>query len=186
MEHFISILLPKIIKNQTFRIYRHNGKSDLLRKLPQRLSSYRNWLPRDYRIIIILDRDSENCVDLKNRIQDMVRAAFLKNRADNSDGHFQVLTRIAIEELEAWYFGDWEAVKAAYPRVNQTNKIRDPDSIKGGTWELFERTMQKAGYFVGGLRKTEAAQSIAPYINAENNRSPSFNAFYRAMVTMCS
>jgi hypothetical protein len=25
-----------------------------------------------------------------------------------------VVNRLAIEELEAWYFGDWEAVRAAY------------------------------------------------------------------------
>lgn len=33
---------------------------------------------------------------------------------------WQLVNRIAIEELEAWYFGDWEAVRTAYPRIPST------------------------------------------------------------------
>ena len=59
--------------------------------------------------------------------------------------------RIVMEELEAWNFGDWEAVRAAYPRVSKGVPrqvgYRDPDAIAGRTWEAFERIMKRSGYF---------------------------------------
>ena len=52
---------------------------------------------------------------------------------------FQLVNRLAVEELEAWFFGDVDAMATAYPRVPRTlaqrAPYRDPDRIKGGTWE---------------------------------------------------
>ncbi|HUW30965.1 MAG TPA: DUF4276 family protein, partial [Planctomycetota bacterium] len=94
--------------------------------------------------------------------------------------------RLAIEELEAWYFGDWEAVRAAYPRLPGTipARYRDPDAVKGGTWEALERLMQKAGYFRGGLRKIELAGMVAPNMDPARNASSSFKAFSAALADM--
>jgi hypothetical protein len=96
--------------------------------------------------------------------------------------------RIAIEELEAWYFGDWQAVRQAYPKAPASTPAvaayREPDSIRGGTWEAFERVMQRAGYFAGGLRKIEAARTIAPYMDPARSRSPSFRAFCDVLTEM--
>jgi hypothetical protein len=96
-----------------------------------------------------------------------------------------VAIRLAIEELEAWYFGDWDAVRAAYPRVpdtipNQAN-YRDPDAIAGGTWEAFERVLKRAGYFQTGLRKIEAARAISEHWQLEGNRSHSFRVFVKVL-----
>lgn len=70
--------------------------------------------------------------------------------------------RIAVEELESWYFGEWSAVQAAYPRlpdsIPRSRGFRDPDAISGGTWEAFQRVMQRHGYFAAGLPKIEAGQ----------------------------
>ena len=86
-----------------------------------------------------------------------------------------------IEELEAWYFGDWQAVRAAYPRVSETipNKApyRVPDAIAGGTWEAFERILKRHGYFTTGLRKVETARAIAPHIDPKRSCSQSFGLF---------
>ena len=99
-----------------------------------------------------------------------------------------VVNRLAIEELEARYFGDWEAVRAAYPRTSATipsqSKYRNPDAIAGGTWEAFERVLQKAGYFTGGLRKVEAARAVATHMEASRNTSPSFCAFRDVLLEM--
>jgi hypothetical protein len=69
----------------------------------------------------------------------------------------------------------------AYSRVSRTiaykSKYRDPDAIKGGTWEAFERILKRAGYFKGGLRKIEAARDIAQYMTPKINRSKSFQVF---------
>ena len=98
----------------------------------------------------------------------------------------KVVNRIVIEELEAWYFGDWEAVLAAYPRVPKNIPYRDPDAIRGGTWEAFERVMQKADYFEGGLRKIEAARAIAPHWEPDRNTSSSFRVFCDVLQGMVS
>ena len=91
------------------------------------------------------------------------------------------MTRIAIEELEAWYFGDWPAVRAAYPGVSANipgrAAYRDPDAIAGGTWEAFERILQRHGYFGQGLAKVQAATDIGDHIDAARNRSRSFAVF---------
>ena len=90
-----------------------------------------------------------------------------------------------IEELEAWYFGDWQAVRRAFPRVSPTvpdrRGYRDPDAI-AGTWEAFERILQRHGYFRGGLRKTEAARVIAAHMDPARNRSKSFAVFHRTLM----
>jgi len=98
---------------------------------------------------------------------------------------YVVANRLAIEELEAWYFGDWAAVRAAYPRAPETiparARYRAPDAIAGGTWEAFERVLQAAGYFAGGLRKIEAARAVAEHMDPSRNRSPSFAALRDAL-----
>eukprot|EP00952_Eustigmatos_sp_NYUAD-ZCMA_P000116 313-Eustigmatos_ZCMA.PRE.1 len=86
---------------------------------------------------------------------------------------WQLVNRIAIEELESWYFGDWDAVKAESPRVSvhipQRQGFRDPDAIAGGTWEAFERVMQRHSYFKAGLPKIEAARSIVAHVEPERS-----------------
>ena len=97
-----------------------------------------------------------------------------------------MVDRIVVEELEAWYFGDWEAVRSAFPRVSSTvpnrRRYRHPDAVRGGTWEAFERVLQRHGYFRAGLREIEAARHIAPKIDPERNSSPSFATFRDALV----
>ena len=118
------------------------------------------------------------------------RATTLLTRSQVGSGSWQIVNRIVIEELEAWYFGDWEAVRGAYPRVSSDvpgrASYRDPDAIKGGTWEAFERVMKRHGYFTTGLRKVEAAQKIAQHIKPDRNQSGSFGVFRNILVEATS
>ncbi|MGH8701985.1 MAG: DUF4276 family protein, partial [Burkholderiales bacterium] len=59
--------------------------------------------------------------------------------------------------------------------------FRDPDAVVGGTWEAFERVMQKHGYFSGGLAKIDAARAIGAHIDPGRARSRSFAAFCDAV-----
>jgi len=134
---------------------------------------------------VLVDRDGDDCGALKATLEEMSEAAGLQTRSSKGTGSYQVINRIAIEELEAWYFGDWDAVRTAYPRVSSRiptrPQFRNPDAVAGGTWEAFERVLQKAGYFSGGLRKIEAAQKIAPHVRVERSTSRSFLVFCRAI-----
>ena len=104
------------------------------------------------------------------------------------DGTFQVLNRIAIEELEAWFWGDFEAMRQAYPRLPATlssrRPFRDSDAIAGGTAEAMERVLQRAGYYKSGLAKTQAARDIARYMQPERNLSKSFQVFREGLISI--
>lgn len=188
METALRLLLPKVIGKLSFGIYPHQCKDDLLARLPERLRGYRQWLPKNWRIVVLVDRDDEDCRKLKGQLEQMARDVGLRTKSAVHVGRYAVVNRLAIEELETWYFGDWDAVKSAYPRVpiNIPRKVkyRDPDAITGGTWEAFERILKQKGYFAGGLRKIEAARSIAPYMEPDRNRSKSFQVFRNALKEM--
>ena len=88
------------------------------------------------------------------------------------------LCRIAIDELEAWFFGDVAALRTGYPRVPATlasqAKFRDPDRIAGGTWEALERVLRRAGYYPTGMPKVDVARTVATHMDPGRNRSRSF------------
>lgn len=187
MEAFLRELLPRVLGDvATFEIYPSQCKDDLLAKLPARLRGYSNWLPEGWRIVVVVDRDDDDCDELKARLEAMAADANLRTRTLAAMPVWQVANRITIEELEAWFFGDWQAVMEAYPRVPQTiprqQQYRDSDAILGGTWEAFERVLQRAGYFKNGLRKTEAARSLGKRIDPARNSSRSFHVFRDAVL----
>jgi hypothetical protein len=167
-------------------VHPFQGKDDLLRRLQDRLCGYAVWLPDDWRIVVVVDRDDDDCVALKEQLELLARNAKLRTRASSAKQPWQLVNRIAIEELEAWYFGDWAAVRAAYPRVLQhvtgQAPYRHPDAVAGGTWEAFERVLQRHGYFRGGLSKIEAARAIGAAIEPQRSRSPSFLQFRDAVI----
>jgi Domain of unknown function (DUF4276) len=186
MEAFLRTLLPRLLPNdRTFQVYPFQGKQDLLGKLQSRLSAYAKWLPQDWRIVVVVDRDNEDCKGLKKRLEHLAESAGLVTRSGCGGKPWQLVNRIAIEELEAWYFGDWAAVRAAYSRVspNIPNQAgyRDPDNVSGGTWEAFERVLQRHGYFKAGLQKVAMARSMGGLLDPERCQSRSFLAFRDAI-----
>ncbi len=188
VEVALSNLLPKIAPNLSYQLYVHQGKHDLLQKLPQRLRGYREWLPADWRILILLDEDREDCIALKARIEDIARSVGFSTRTvRDSSGQFQVITRIVIEELESWFFGDIAALCAAYNGISPTlpnkQRYRDPDAIVGGTWEALLRELQRAGHYRGMnyLPKKEVAALISANMNPASNASRSFCLFRDAL-----
>ena len=90
-----------------------------------------------------------------------------------------------MEELEAWFFGDPAAMVMAYPGVPMSlgakAPYRNPDKVAGGTWEAFERVVQRAGYFGGGLPKIEVAREMAKHMEPSRNNSASFQTFVQGL-----
>ncbi len=186
MEATLERLLPKLLPEVDFEIRRFQCKDDLLKKLPDRLRGYRRWLPENQRILVLVDRDDDDCRVLKQKLEDMADAAGLLSKTRAGQGRcFQVVNRIAIEELEAWFFGDWQAVQAAFPKlpdaIPHKATFRNPDAILGGTWEALERVFKKHGYFKTGLRKLECARSVAQHMDPLRNTSRSFQVFCSAV-----
>lgn len=187
MEAFLRALLPGLLGDAvSFKLYPHQGKRDLLDKLPNRLKGYTTWLPPTWRIVVVVDQDEDACEQLKQRLEQMAAATGLRTRTAAGSTAWQIVNRIAIEELEAWYFGDWQAVQKVYPRVSAgvplQARFRDPDAVAGGTWEAFEKLLQKAGYFESGLRKIEAGRAVGAVIDPARNSSHSFQVFRMALL----
>jgi len=155
--------VPRILGSRvSFHIHAYQGKPDLLNKLPERLKGYKNWLPDNWRIVVLIDEDREDCTKIKTQLEKMAAQAGLLTKSGARAGElFHVLNRLCVEELEAWFLGDVKAITAAYPGVPpslaQRAGFRDPDAILGGTWEALERVLQRAGYHRGGLEKIKAA-----------------------------
>ena len=189
MEAFLDELFRREFPDVSFGIHVFQGKRDLLANLQSRLNAYAKWLTPESRVVVLVDRDRDDCHELKRQMEDMALGAGLLTRSTAGGRPWQAVNRIVVEELEAWHFGDWDAVRAAYPRVAKDVPNRaaykDPDGING-TWEAFHRVLKRGGYFKTGLRKVEAARAIGARVNPRLNRSRSFENFYKAMVDAAS
>ncbi len=189
MEWALAALLPKIIRDRhvDWKIINHGSKQRLLDNLPGRLKGYRALGDATLRILVLVDRDADDCRALKARLEAAAVANGLATKSrPKPDGRFQVVNRIVIEELEAWFLGDATALSAAFSRVSAgfagRRGVRDPDAVKGGAWEALLRILQAAGYYSGiqHLPKIEVAQKVAPHLDpmsGSRNRSRSFRAF---------
>jgi hypothetical protein len=178
-------LLPKLLGNASFSVHPYQSKQALLDRLPNLLRGYACWLTDSSRLVVLVDRDNDDCHRLKTKMEQWAKKAGLGTKRSPTYRGYKAVTRLAIEELEAWFFGDWQAVRAAYPRVPASvprkAPYRDPDAIKGGTWEALERVLRDAGYFATGLRKIEAARAISHHMDPVRNTSHSFQVFCTAL-----
>jgi hypothetical protein len=179
LEAALRILVPRLRPGLSFDIYVFEGVTDMLSKLPARLGAVARYIQPDWCVVVLRDEDRKPCKQLKKEIEITARRAGLVPKGRS--GPFNVLTRIVIEELEAWFLGDVPALVQAYPGVPGTlanrRPFRDPDGVKGGTWEALERVLQSAGYFRGGLRKVELARAVAARMDPMRNTSRSFQHF---------
>ena len=185
-EVALEIILPKILSDDiyyTFHVF--EGKPDLLGKLSDRLKGYKPWIPDDWRILVLIDEDREDCFQLKVTLEEVAHAAgFVTKSSAPPEGNFQVVNRLVIEELEAWFFGDAEALQTAYSRIPENlqdqARYRNPDAITGGTHEALERLLRQLNYRER-LSKTNRARKIAQHMDPCRNRSRSFQVFVEGL-----
>lgn len=187
MKNALDVLMPRLLGERAaaLNIIDHGSKQQLLLKLPNRLAGYAKRLGHeDIRALVVIDRDDDNCLQLKRQLEGFAAAVGLATKSSpDGDGQFRVVNRIVVEELEAWFFGDVPALCAAYPGVAATLDCRagyrDPDAITGGTWEKLLQILQRAGHYRASERlpKTEVARRVAALMNPRQNRSTSFNHF---------
>lgn len=181
-EVALKILLPKIAPGVEANIRTFQGKQAMLRKLPGRFAGYKQQVKySNVKIVVLVDRDSDDCHELKTRLETLAAESGLVTLTTATARRDAILAnRIAIEELEAWFFGDVAALRKAYPRVPETlgdrEGFRDPDAIVN-TWERLEQVLQTEGYHGAGLAKLRLASDVAPFMDVELNSSESFQHF---------
>jgi hypothetical protein len=175
--------LPRLLQGRARgKVINLGSKHNLLKVLEDRLRAYRARIDKgeDLRIMVLVDRDADDCVQLKAKLEQAAAAAELPSKSQ-PDGHdrFRVVNRIVIEELESWFIGDPVALRKAFtslPAINTSSGIfRNPDN--GGSWEALHRFLKKHGIYRKSFPKIEAARRIAPHMNFAENRSASFGQF---------
>ncbi|MFW5868055.1 MAG: DUF4276 family protein [Armatimonadota bacterium] len=184
----LSNLLPRMLpENSSFSILPFNDKDELLRRIAGVLRGYAPWLLQDWHVVVLVDRNGDDCHKLKATLDEIALNAGLIPKSRSRTGHFHVLNRIAVEELEAWFFGDVPALRAAYPHVPETlgekASYRDPDLVKGGTWEQLARVL---GYSPETFPKIEVARRVSKHMDPARNRSRSFQVFASGIAELAS
>jgi hypothetical protein len=166
---------------------RFNGKYDLLDRLPTVLSGYARARHRgeDVRVAVLVDQDLDDCLVLKEQLEKIASDAGLLPRRASGGDTFAVVNRIAVREVENWYFGDWEATRKAFPKL----PVRPPAAYRGNadctahkTSERFRQVLTAAG--VAEASKKVWAERVAPHLDPDRNQSPSFTAFVSGLLDM--
>ncbi len=190
-EKLLDAVLPKLFGEQgnphTWRVHSYKGigripknlipgtdasKRILLDRLPLALRGY-GKTPGIDAVVVVLDSDRRNCVDF---------LAELKALVEGCDPAPNTMFRLAIEEVEAWYLGDQEALQAAYPCVKTDVVGRYVQDSVCDTWELLAdaihpggfAAIKRAGWPLPGQIKCEWAEKIGPLLELDRNVSPSF------------
>lgn len=186
MDIALTKLLPGVLGDRgcEFKIIDHGSKAALLKDLPARLQGYAARRSEDIRVLVLVDRDNDDCRTLKVKLERVAHSAGLATKtAPGVDGQFRVVNRIVIEELEAWFLGDVPALGKAYPGVPlglaSKAPFRDPDAVVGGTWEALGRVLKSAGHYTrsDNLPKIEVARRVVEHMAPAANRSRSFQVF---------
>lgn len=184
----LEILVPKILGDRaSFSVIGFQGKRQMQNRLSSRLRGYAARIRHEnLRVVVLIDEDRQDCRGLKARLEDMALNVGLRTKSSpGALGAFHVVNRLAIEELEAWFFGDIEALHAAFPRIPlslaQKAPYRVPDAILGGTWERLHKLLRERNYCGDRFPKLRVAREVSAHMAPERNRSRSFQQFRDAL-----
>ncbi len=171
----------QLVEGEHFRIHHHKGKGrlpanplgrpelkhqGLLDQLPAKLRGFGRSLPAEAFVLVVVDADTQPCQELLAELNNMLAALPYKPN---------VLFRLAIEETESWFIADIEALQKAYPGQVKKNVLKNIqlDAIVGASERLAEALGLNVK-MVAGPTKFQWAKKIAPHLDLDNPRSPSF------------
>lgn len=165
MKVLLDELLPRLFPELSFLCVPHEGKRDLEKSIPRKLKA---WQEPGARFIVVRDNDGGDCGALKQRLLGLCEGGRI--------AHTRV--RIACQELEAWYFGDHQALadvygERAFRGIAGRARFRDPDAIDQPSRALAELAPE--------FQKVSGARAMGARLAADRNTSPSFQAFLNAV-----
>ena len=161
MQALLEGLLPRVFPGLDFRCVPHEGKSDLERSIPRKL---RAWQEPGVRFVVVRDSDGGDCRAHKARLLQLCRQG----------GREDTLVRIVCQELESWYFGDTDAMAAAFDDgklrgLANRARYRNPDDIA--------KPSRVIKNLVPGFQKIAGARAMSGRLSGDGNRSHSFAVF---------
>lgn len=201
IEAVVDRLLDADHAKSTWRLHKYKGvgrlpknlagsrdpaKRILLDNVPRLLRGYaKSLVGIPAAVIIVLDLDAKD----EQRFR-----AELGSVIESSAPDLSVAVFFAIEEMEAWLLGDPEALLSAFPMARR-NVLQgyEQDAICG-TWELLadaiyaggSRALKAEGWPASGIVKCAWSSAIAPFMDLDANRSPSFCAFRDGIRTLAA
>jgi hypothetical protein len=193
----LDLLLPKIIgSGHTFAVHSYKGigripknmktaknanNRMLLDNLPRLLRGYGKAFSgygKNYRAAVVLVCDlDDKC--LKDFRRDLI--SILHLCLPRPETRFC----IAIEEGEAWFLGDLNAIRKAYPKAKEVVLSAYVNDSICGTWEKVadavypggSPALSAKGWQAVGAEKSKWAREITPQMDPTRNSSPSFCYF---------
>lgn len=182
MKAFLDAWLGRYMQGRAIaEVQSFDGKTDLLAQLERRLSGYRGLLRNQrHRVFVMIDLDEMNCRDLKKKLEE--KCASLRLLTPRSGNSWNVATCIVIKELEAWYLGNWPAVRSAYPDVPRAiprwKGYPDPDAVSGKTKDFLHRVLvEKSRCYRRKVPNIELARRIGDHFDERKCKSQSFKYF---------
>jgi hypothetical protein len=171
-EAFLKGYLPKILPENIFPTFVvFEGKQDLLQGLGLKL---RAWKRPCLGFVVLVDKDLEDCVALKERVVLCCQQA----------GKPGTLVRIVCHHLESWYLGDLQTVASTFDvqsvaNLQRKEKYRHPDQLSNAFEEL--RTLSCKKY-----QKVSGSRLLGESFPADynHNTSNSYRAFVRGLNTL--
>lgn len=161
-EAMLKGFLPKLfLKNTHCRYIVFDGKQDLEKNLVRRL---RGYLVPDARFIVLRDKDSEDCNNIKKRLTEKCVEA----------GKANSLVRIACHELESWYLAQLDAVEVGLNIEGLTKYQNKRLFASPDTHPSPARTLKRIAPL---YQKIAGSRAIGPYLNPDIRRSNSFAVF---------
>ena len=155
-------LLPKLLPDTIrCRYIVFEGKQDLEKQLVKRMRGYR--VP-DARFVVLRDKDSEDCRQVKKRLVGKCTEAHQPAS----------LVRVACHELESWYLGDLAAVEVG---LGVTGLVRHQDKTPYDRPDDLAAPARKLHSIAPTYQKVGGSRAIGPHLNPGNNRSHSFRVF---------
>jgi hypothetical protein len=170
-EAMLEGLLPRILPaHVSSRFIVFEGKQDLEKQLVRRIRGYRSPYAR---FVVLRDKDSEDCLQIKRRLKERCKDA----------GRGEALIRIACHNLESWYLGDLLAVELGLgdeakgvSRFRGRRPFDVPDRIGDPTGKL--RSLVPSYQKIGGSR------AIGKHLDADRNHSGSFVVFVKGILQL--
>jgi hypothetical protein len=199
MHHLMPKLLGEAVEECTYRIHDYKGigriprgltrqsdagKKTLLDNLPRILEGY-GRTPGYNSVLLLADTDHRDPSAFRRELNKVL--SHCQNPPNTVFG-------LATEEIEAWYFGDREALLGAYPRADKKVLEKYQQDAVCGTWEMLadalikggSAAIKKQGFHKVGEFKHDCANNIGPLLDLTRNRSPSFGNTKRDVAHLLS
>ncbi len=168
IEEVTKIIAARLRIEKQIKVIPHEGKNDLEKSFPRKIASWRS--PQRTRFVICRDNDGSNCAILKQRLRGLLPQIT----------HHEFKLRLVMNELEAWYLADLEALQKAglisqgvVDQNRNKKKFRSPENLLNAKQEFAILVKTKG--------QITLARRIAPHLELQNERCSSFKHFIAAL-----